>query len=510
MKTHTGKLSSTMKTHTLFFTILAATFAIALTGCDNNRNKEIIAAIEASKESAESVKLLNDIKQAVSLTHRSGEAFLVMQSDDVKYMADMRIVCFTNDLPSILAEWIGKHREILNNVSTNITDPKDIENLRKIDNEIIALKKEREDQIAKADLYANKIAQEKIISITKQIEYYEESAAAIPAIQDSYNNIVKPFDDAVVEYEKQIEQLEKEIDTLNTESIASINAVIVNENLKVNKLEKTKLYGHVFNFTTGTSDGYNTSGKFLAGVAQKDKFLGPKWDEHYALINIDRSLQGNSSISGFIIPNFNKYKNLKNTLNKIEDLLEIKKSEKEKSLIPWKNRYSIKDYDSWSSENAENRLTLSKLKSDLTSFQEGGDGIEKLKIEYVATELKKYDRKITSAENKKSEFIQNCLGEAIENIHITAAADFLDVLRNTASKVVRTGSRGNFAVPASTKWVFAEKQRNNGTYVVWYLRVEQDKPDLMLSNSNALLVDSSNNFQWIIGLLTGDKTLPIR
>jgi hypothetical protein len=495
-----------MKTHTLFFTLLAATFAVALSGCDNNRNKEIIAAIEASKESAESVKLLNDIKQAVSLTYRNGEAFLVMTSDDVKYMADMGIVCFTNDLPPILAEWIGKHRVILNNVSTNITDPKDIEDLRKIDDEIIALKKEREDQIAKAVLYANKIAQEKIISITKQIKDYEESAAAIPAIEDSYKNIVKPFDDAVVEYEKQIEQLEKEIDTLNTESIASINSVIVNENLKVKKLEKTNFFKHVFDYHTLKTFQLEYSDLFVAGVAKKNE-RSQKLDEHYVLQNIEKSLQGNSSISGFIIANFNKYKNLKNTLNQIENLLEVKKSEKEKSLIPWKNRYSIKDYDSWSSDNAENRLTLSKLETELTSFQEGGDEIKKLKSVYVALQSEHFNGKLTSAKSERAELIQKSLAKIIENIYSNAAVDFWDVLGNTASKVVRTGSRGNFAVPASTKWVLAEKQRNNSEHVVWCLRVDQDKPDLILSNSNAFLLNSSTDGQWMIGFLTGKLSL---
>ena len=52
---------------------------------------------QEDKAGQEAVRLLQDIKTAVSITHRKGEAFVVLKSDAVIYMADMQIRCFKSD-----------------------------------------------------------------------------------------------------------------------------------------------------------------------------------------------------------------------------------------------------------------------------------------------------------------------------------------------------------------------------------------------------------------------------
>src|SRR6266446_1198315 len=57
------------------------------------------------KSGQESVRLLQDIKSAVSATHRKGEAFVVLKSDAVVYMADMQVLCFKPDFKQYFTQW---------------------------------------------------------------------------------------------------------------------------------------------------------------------------------------------------------------------------------------------------------------------------------------------------------------------------------------------------------------------------------------------------------------------
>jgi hypothetical protein len=52
---------------------------------------------QEDKSGQEAVRLLQDIKTAVSATYRKGEAFVVLKSDAVIYMADMQVLCLKPD-----------------------------------------------------------------------------------------------------------------------------------------------------------------------------------------------------------------------------------------------------------------------------------------------------------------------------------------------------------------------------------------------------------------------------
>jgi hypothetical protein len=71
------------------------------------------------------------------------------------------------------------------------------------------------------------------------------------------------------------------------------------------------------------------------------------------------------------------------------------------------------------------------------------------------------------------------------------------MLSSKSKLSIRTGSKGNFIVPAGMDYLFASRQRDNGEYIYWFLPIETKFGNFRLSNSNSFTGRYGDRKTWM-------------
>jgi hypothetical protein len=76
----------------------------------------------------------------------------------------------------------------------------------------------------------------------------------------------------------------------------------------------------------------------------------------------------------------------------------------------------------------------------------------------------------------------------IDNLRYTYYNKFTSMLGSESELSIRTGSKGDFIIPAGMDYLFATRSRSSGENIFWFLKIDPKFGNFRLSNSNAKFV----------------------
>lgn len=445
------------------------------------------------KTAQESVRLLKEIKTAVSATHRKGEAFLVLKSDAVVYMADMEIICFRSDLQQHFTQWqqdwnTAYQAMLKENVAK---DPALQAKLKEADAsiaEVLArtsnLKQEATDLVANL---AGKLEKEKETLLAEQ--------ARTSAALKEYQQIIAPFDERMKTQNAKFVELKTEQEKLAIETVERINKHIVEAQLKVPKLT-VKSGEELFDTDRDFSQNRPSNKRFLAKI---DRQSGSYSFWHY-FKKIPQELE-NTSSEAMVKDAYKKWTAQEAASDSLASEWRAEKEAKDAALIPWQNRHGIERNKGAVLVAAHEQQTakIKGITERITRLRAGGTEGAALVEKAVQEGREKVETAVAELRKEREAIVEDATKAVTRGLKRQHHAKFLAVLAKQAATTVRTGSKGDFTVPADIAYVFAERKRDNGEHTLWFRRVDSKSPDIRLSNSNSLDLHRDDMF-WMFDL----------
>ena len=153
-----------------------------------------------------------------------------------------------------------------------------------------------------------------------------------------------------------------------------------------------------------------------------------------------------------------------------------------------------------------------RVKSRLDGYSElliqlkaGGAGAEEIVAAWIRADgmsrineinkdvkgLAKY--RVKDLRSQRAKVIDDAIEKTRDELNNDFKNAFYQMLKLHLVASVRTGSKGDFSVPAETAYVYAELERDNGEHLIWMIQVNASSPEIRLSNSN------TSKF-WMLGL----------
>ncbi|MGD1088289.1 MAG: hypothetical protein ABR955_06135 [Verrucomicrobiota bacterium] len=185
--------------------------------------------------------------------NKNGEVFVVLNSGDVIYMADMQILCFNSAFKRQFYSWQESYWHDSQNLTSEVetNDPTLQSTLTEIDNNIAALK-------LKA---ANVLQDTKTTTsdLLLKLQYERDALVAEETnsskASDEYIQITQPINQKINELEAEADKISSDQAALMSDTLTKINQYIVQAQLTVPKLDGDAT-NDLFDVETG-SDGRN-------------------------------------------------------------------------------------------------------------------------------------------------------------------------------------------------------------------------------------------------------------
>lgn len=428
---------------------------------------------QEDKSEKEAARHLKNSKTALTATHRKGEAFVVLKSDTVIYMADMRILCFKPDFSQYFAKWKQDWNTASRTQYSEIKNPELQAKLAALDNQITH-------------------------TFTKASKAYEE-----------FNEITEPFDRTLKKLQFQAQGIRSEQRTLASKTIKELNRHIVEAKLTVPKF-KPDIVDELFATTEQRTYAHETEGEkrpmpFVFGFDPLESpFLVDKSPHNSRgsdwtfLVNIPADFEG-TPIDSVIKASYKAWTSLQENLKKIEDEMRGQEIAKAEAIIPWESRHVIDHGQGTVLLSTQEEITASvkQITERLVSLKDGGKESSEVIEEEVQQRLGKFVNEVAVMQNQRKQLLEDAARTASLDLKREFRVKFHQLLKQQASSSVQTGSKGDFSVPADIAYLYAERNRENGETLVWLLRVDPNSPDIRMSNSNTTSGSEYDQF-WML------------
>lgn len=466
---------------------------------------------QEDKSGQQAAKQLQDVKTAVSITHRKGEAFVVLKSDAVSYMADMQVLCFKPDFSQHFAKW---------KQDWNTTCQTQLRDFEAKNPELQTKLKSLDDQIAQAVSKTNSVKQaasEAVADLARRLESEKEALVAEQAktskAYEEYKQIASPFDQRLKDLQVKAEQIRTDLHTLASETIEKLNRHILDAQLNVSKLKqltaeslfatrsennKTRQSASITASAMNTlAGGGGANNPFL--IEQRSDGLVSGWYDWIFLVNIPAELEGTQSDSA-VKSAYRNWKSLAASLDSTTERIRDETYAKTQALIPWENRHGIqrRQGSALVSEQQEMTTSVQRITERVASLKGGGKEASEMVEAEIQQRLRKITDEVDVLQIQRKQLLEDAAQTASLELKREFRAQFYQLLKQQASSSVQTGSKGDFSVPADIAYLYAERHRENGETLVWLLRVDPKSPDIRMSNSNTTTAGSDYDQFWML------------
>lgn len=445
---------------------------------------------------------------------KPGEAFVVLKSGEVIYMADMEVVCLK---PSFKAGFNGWKTEYENKYKSLISE---IE----AENPTVKAKlKELDDCIA--DLNAKisgisgdkkKISDSLINGIESERNTLVAEIATRNDVWEDYKHSVKPIDHQRDELLGELEKTAREQKTIAHELIKGVNSQIAELQLSVPRLDPED--EDVFLFQTANQVTYNGEGQremrprpsgvgvFFGGVKSPflleqtpHNFNGSDW---IFLKNVPAELEG-SKLESTIKTAYQKWRDLKSRSEKIRADFGDKGTLLDAQLVSWQNRHGFSQWDgqSFVEIKVQQEAKLLRLNDSLNILKAGGVDAHSLLQEEIKKRITIPEESLNSKRKRREEVVKEAVAKSQSeleykrnNLKAEYRQEFLELIKKYAVTAERAGSKGDFIVSGKAAYVYTENQRDNGEKLAWLVRVDPKSPKIKMSLSNTASAGGYGDF----------------
>jgi hypothetical protein len=435
-----------------------------------------------------------------------GEAFVVLKSGEVIYMADMEVFClkpsFKNDFNAWRAEYESQDKSIVREIETG--NPTVKAELKEIDDSIAELNT----KISGMSGDEKRVSDSLVSAIESERDKIVAEMAKKNDVREEYKQIVEPIDKRIKELEVEADKIKQEQKALTTETIQKINAYIVESKLTIPKLKLDDDGGRLFSTTSERTYDYSSIGEperrrpypYTYGSSSSPFLVERKPHEYNGsdwifLENVPSELEG-TQIGPVIKAAYQKWQSIKSRSDDTDGNLRTEKTRKDEQLIPWQNRYGISQSEGQNLVELEKqeKANLARLNEQLSVLKTGGTEAQSLVQEEIRTRISKLNESLDSLNQHRREFLQDATEKARHNLKVGYMQKFYELIKKDAIAAVRTGSKGDFIVSGETAYLYAQSQRDNGEKLAWLIRVDPSSPKIKMSVSNTASAGGYGDF----------------
>jgi hypothetical protein len=436
--------------------------------------------------------------------NKIGEAFVVLKSGEVIYMADMQVLCLGSDFQkhfdTLKKDW---ERDSQNSMTAiEAKNPALQSKLKDIDASIAALKSK-----------ATSVAQDTQATTSDLLRRLDSERDALSAelaktskASSEYNQITQPINQKINELEAEADKIRSDQKTLISETLAKLNQYIVEAQLKVPKLEEA-IGLNLFATTPEKSYGFEGNSRptprVFGGKASKPFLVERPKSEGYwwFLINVPDELEG-TPMDAVIKAAYQKWNTLESSRENVVRQADNEKTSRNEGLIPWENRYGISRLQGFEFVNKQEKLNndLKQFDEQLNILKTGGAEASELVLVEIRKKVSEIDESVASLKEQRLKAVKEAFESADIKSKIQFRSKLYELLKNSTITDVRTGSKGDFNVPGNTAYVYAEMQRDNGEKIVWLVRIDPSMPKIKLSVSNTASAGGEGQFDefWML------------
>jgi hypothetical protein len=485
MSTNSGLL--TLKSpSTLAF---AAVALLLLCGC----HKQEDPTAEAS------VRLLQDIKATVSATHRPGEAFLVLKSDAVIYLADMPVFCLNADFKRKFDQFKTEWEQVRVGGSDMAAaqDPDYAAQLKSADARIV----EASALCDAAPKGAEGVVAQSIAQLEADLKAQQAKQQTKEAAYREYLTIAQPLELGRTQAEAKMKAAGAAKQALANTMLAAINEVITADRLAIPKLPKLDA-DELFKTATiiqreQGSSSFQGFGNLMVRH-EPDPDNPGLFRNSYAGHLLPAELKGTRA-EPEIYAAFEKWTGVEDEHIGAAQELAAVSAALAAALIPWSNRWDI-PADSIPDFLAGRAVTDRAIQQRVAKIAElkAGPAAQALVAEEVRQRKEDANKTLQYLKKQRDELVQTATKNFTEQTRLKFAAKFKTLIATEAKNQVRTGSRGDFSVPATAAYLYAERHRENGEHLVWLAPVDPLSARVQLSNSNTTASGNGINEFWML------------
>ena len=416
------------------------------------------------------------------------EAFIVLKSDEVRYMADMEVMFFEDDVKLAFNTLIEEREKARKNMSAEAlsNNPR----LSSFMDELVKRRKALAEREKSIDGKVEEMRMNLISNLKKSLADLSKQLASGGQVLEEFRKITTPYDTEIRETQSSLVDLKEDetVAGLEQKAFEMVNDYIVKNSLKIPKLSRRQGV-----LETDLEDQKNPPyrGVVYKTSASEYKVLG--YTNYHYLENIPKEC---SALVTPLRQFLEQKESVESQASSLRSRISNLQSQRGDSLIPWENRHNV---DQRQFEQNYGTLTreFEQSKGRLAALQ--GDGAEKdelLKelVSQIRGEIERERQEIDDAEAEVHQEAIRSMSEQFVEVHYHK---FINMLEAKSKLSVRTGSKGNFNVPADMDYLFASRERENGEYIYWFLPIETKFGNFRLSNSNAFMVRQRDKTTWM-------------
>ncbi|HMP81099.1 MAG TPA: hypothetical protein PKA41_00145 [Verrucomicrobiota bacterium] len=460
--------------------------------------------------------------------YKTGEAFVVLKSGEVLYMADMEIVClkqsFKTNFNALKADY-ERHAPTRKAVTE---DPGVKAKLKEMDDGISELSA----KIARAPDEGKGIADQLMRGIESERNAIAAEIAKNKDLLNEYKQIVDPLDKRIEELRIEAAKLAQGKRDLISQTIQNINSYIVDSKLTVSILE-LKNDESLFETTEEFTQHYPSIGSperrphplnsYLVGV--RNPFLVEKrrnrmdygsasdWTSDWIFLKyVPAELEG-TPMDATIKAAYKKSLSLQSRIEGANKKLWAETAREHEQLLPWQNRHgiSISDGRGMIAQEARQKINLAQLDDQINDFRTDAPKARALVQAEIQKKIAELNESLTSLKKRREVFereaakkASDAVEESFESVKNELKSEyrqkFYELLNKNVLTAVRTGSKGDFIVSGEAAYLFAETHRDNSEKLAWLVRVDPKSPKVKMSLSNAASAGGRGDFDdfWML------------
>ena len=423
------------------------------------------------------------------------EAFIVLKSDEVRYMADMEVMFFEDDVKLAFNTLIEEREKARKNMSAEALNNNPRLSLSM--DELVKRRKALAEREKSIDGKVEEMRINLISNLKKSLADLSKQLASGGQVLEEFRKITTPYDTEIRETQRSLVDLKEAetVEKLEQKVFEMVNDYIVKNSLKIPKLSKrrvgsSKLRGVL---ETGLLDQKNPPSRGIVYKTSATRWSSLPYKKYHYLENLPKEC---SALVTPLRQFLEQKESVESQASSLRSRISNLQSQRGDSLIPWENRHNV---DQRQFEQNYGTLTreFEQSKGRLAALQ--GDGAEKdelLKelVSQIRGELEKEREEIDDAEAEVHQEAIRSMSEQFVEVHYRK---FINMLEAKSKLSVRTGSKGNFNVPADMDYLFASRERENGEYIYWFLPIETKFGNFRLSNSNAFMGRQRDKTTWM-------------
>jgi len=462
---------------------LVTVFLITLTVCSNQT--PVVAQAEKSDDG-----IISKIEEILGGKGIASEAFIVLKNDEVRYMADMEIIFFDDSVKDAFQKLRQERSEAKSNMSIEAinNNPAMAEAMQKLN----ALRTEIAERERSIDGKVEEMRLNLIANLKDSLNDLSQQIESGGKVLEEFKEITTPFDNAIRKARQNLIDL-KEDETkeeLDKKAFEILNNYIVRNEIEMPKFKDSDGFLRVsfeqetyYSFNSGNYnkawiwDFYRDGGQAYYKYLNTPNGTYHAWDKSSTFVEM----------LNLILPLAKKKGDLMEECNTLRSNIRSREIARNIALIPWENRHDV-DQDQFEEQYGRITREHENTKLRLDALQNEGPERDQILEEMVSQIKQEIAEQREQLDEVEAEIKEKAIESMSDNLRYTYHNKFTSMLGSESELSIRTGSKGDFIIPAGMDYLFATRSRSNGENIFWFLKIDPKFGNFRLSNSNAKFV----------------------